>query len=221
MKKVSKRFIADGNAVNIDLGFIPDFVTIFDGLDNTSPNIYYHFRELEDNALDAQYGILLTGTTGVVTKLGGTNAIVQGYNTVAVGVNLDSPAPAGGKVASTPWDWGIDASTVNAATPTARTATAVGTVVRPSTRNGYVYECTTSSGACTSEPTTWGTTVGGTTTDGGSNVWTCREEEIVTHGGIGINIGSDQQTSDDVCIVIAEQWDKIENGGDAADRDPV
>lgn len=221
MKKVSKRFIAHTAAINVDLGFIPDFVTIFSGLDNTSPDIYYAFRELEDNALDGQYGLIVTGTTGVITKATGTNSIIQGYNTVAVGVNLDSPLPAGGKIASTPWDWGVDATTVNAATPIARTATAVGTVVRPSTRNGYIYECTTSSGACTSEPTTWGTTVGGTTTDGGSNVWTCREEEVVTHGGIGINIGTDLLTEDDVIIVVAEQWDKIEDGGDAANADPV
>jgi hypothetical protein len=44
-------------------------------------------------------------------------------------------------------------------------------VTRPTTRNGYVYRCTTGGTSGASEPV-WGTIPGGTTNDG-TCVWTC------------------------------------------------
>ena len=54
----------------------------------------------------------------------------------------------------------------------ASTSYSVGDVVRPTTRNGYSYECTTGGTSGGTEPI-WGTTPGGTTSDG-TVVWTCR-----------------------------------------------
>lgn len=54
----------------------------------------------------------------------------------------------------------------------ASTAYSLGDVVRPTTRNGYNYECTTAGTSGASEPT-WPTTPGNTVNDG-TAVWTCR-----------------------------------------------
>lgn len=43
--------------------------------------------------------------------------------------------------------------------------------VRPTTRNGYTYQCTQAGNSGVNQPT-WGTTPGGITTDGGVE-WTC------------------------------------------------
>jgi hypothetical protein len=68
---------------------------------------------------------------------------------------------------------------VKAATPTewaAGHAYSLGDFMEPTTPNTYRYECTTAgTSAAVTEPT-WGTTVGGTTSDGaGALVWTCRK----------------------------------------------
>ena len=60
----------------------------------------------------------------------------------------------------------------------ASTSYAVGDIVIPSTANGYTYECTTAGTSDSSEPT-WGTTVGGTTTDN-TVTWTCRAQAVWT-----------------------------------------
>lgn len=53
------------------------------------------------------------------------------------------------------------------------TAYTLGAFRRPSTTNGYAYECTTAGTSGSTEPT-WPTTAGATVADG-SVVWTCRE----------------------------------------------
>jgi hypothetical protein len=52
----------------------------------------------------------------------------------------------------------------------------LGTAVLPTSakKNGFYYVCTTAAGtSVATEPATWGTVVGGTTTDAAGNVWTC------------------------------------------------
>lgn len=56
----------------------------------------------------------------------------------------------------------------------ASTAYSLEDKVRPTTDNGYWYECTTAGTSGGTEPT-WGTTPGGTTTDN-TVTWTCRNE---------------------------------------------
>jgi hypothetical protein len=51
-----------------------------------------------------------------------------------------------------------------------------GDYVKPSTRNGYVYKCTTAGTTAGTEPT-WPTTPGNTVTDGGA-VWTCILQKV-------------------------------------------
>ncbi|GIW55338.1 MAG: hypothetical protein KatS3mg082_1742 [Nitrospiraceae bacterium] len=54
----------------------------------------------------------------------------------------------------------------------ASTSYSLGACVRPTTRNGFVYEATTAGTSGASQPT-WPTTAGNTVTDG-SVTWTCR-----------------------------------------------
>ena len=111
--------------------------------------------------------ISMFGTSSVVTDAGG--AVTAESITAYLGKGsalskrrvLASPAPV--VKAVTPSEW------------VANHAYTLGTFVEPVTPNGYRYECTTAGTSdATTEPT-WGTTVGATTDDDGTLVWTCRK----------------------------------------------
>ena len=151
MKMNSGQFVADGNEVNVEVGFKPDFVIAFEGLEETSPSPHFWFRSAIDAiSSDGEFGLLLTGTTGVVTKHA---AAINGFAPLdSEALKLLLPNPAGGK------DLAVDlpdAFVAGTAQPTARTATALGTVTKPSlgNENGLVAECTTDNGVYGTEPT--------------------------------------------------------------------
>ena len=64
------------------------------------------------------------------------------------------------------------------------TAYTLGQFVRPATPNNYVYVCTTAGTSNLSAPT-FGTTVGGTTTDGTNLVWTCYKDDTIAANRAG------------------------------------
>jgi hypothetical protein len=207
-------FIADGSAVNVEVGFIPDLLIAIEGYEETSPDIHIWMRQRGDSANDnGQYGLIITGTTGVVTKhAAATNGFIA-YDTDTDGVRI--PAPDGnGEVTTAVVEY------ADAGTPTARTTSVVGTVVRPSTRTGYVYECTTSSGAVGTEPT-WPTTPGDSVTDASSNVWITREENVENTGAKGFTLGATASTDSDEWSWAAWQADKVSPEVDSASQDPV
>jgi hypothetical protein len=217
MKKVGGHFIADGSAVNIDIGFIPDKFVAWEGMEETNPDMHVWHKEQANTANgNGQYGLLLTGSTGVVTKHAAAANGFAEYDTGADRVLVDSPAPGVGDVEATVADWA--AST----TATARSATTIGTIVRPTTKNGYVYECTT--GGTTNdtegEPT-WPTTLGDTVTETDGVVWTCREENTVRGGAKGLTLGATGSTDGDEWTWEAELWDRVKPEQDAASYDPV
>ena len=160
MKFNSGQFTADGNAVNVEVGFIPDFVIAFEGLEETNPQMHYWFRSAIDSATaDAQFGILDTG--GTKTKHA---AAINGFaplDTLALRLLLPNPAGGADLAASLP-----DAFVAGTAQPTARTATALGTVTKPSSgnENGLVAECTADNGVYGTEPT-WPSVAGQSVTD--------------------------------------------------------
>jgi len=213
MSRVIKKFTADGSAVNVDLGFVPDYVKAIEGFDDTNPNVYEWWKSLADDEDNGQYGLTLTGSTGVITVSADANNGIISYEANTTKVKV--PAPNGnGEVAVSVSDF-----SAGAAQPTARSTSVPGSVYRPSSHNGFVYECTVSAGVLGTEPT-WPTIPGETVSDG-TNTFICRAEKVVNHGGAGVTIGATLSTDGDEWIVIAEKFDRAIDGGDSASYDPV
>ena len=207
MQKIGRHFEADGLATIIDIGFVPDKAEL--RLDEgTNPDILTWMRRMFDD--EAIYGHLYTGSTGVTTRVTTAATGISAYDSMTQKVML--PAPNGEGDAATGMPVAFVAGT---AQPTARTTAVVGTVTKPSTPNGYIYECTVSAGVYGTEPTTWPTIPGNTVSDG-TNTWTCRNEKVKNVGVKGIQIGAtvSQNTDSNQCYLEAERWDK-----DPADTD--
>ena len=216
MKKVSGHIICDGSAVNVDCGFVPDKVMLIDDLNATNPIIHYFIKELTNtNNGYGQYGI--TDTAGTKTKCASAAAGFSTYDTVSVKVLVSSPTGSGELMADFPNTWTQARSTA----ATARSSTALGTLIKPTSGNetGYIYECTTEGTGGSSEPT-WPTKTGDTVTDG-STVWTCREEKIKAIGAKGFTIGATLSTDSDEWYYEAELHDSVAPERDAASYDPV
>jgi hypothetical protein len=198
-KLVLRHFEADGLATILDLGMVPDMVKLI--LDEgTYPDIITWFKRMVDD--ESIYGHLLTGSSGVVTRVTTAAEGIEAYDSSGEAVLIDTGGAKEKKVIPSLWT----ASTAY----TARSGVTPGQVVRPVTRNGYVYECTSAGTTGASEPT-WPTIPGNTVVDNGAT-WTCRDEKVVKYGKKGITIGASvsQNTNGNQCYVEAYQ----------ADRDP-
>lgn len=210
IKSAEVRFIADGAAVNIALGFIPDKAKLFVNVTGTNPNIIHYTKQLEDT--QSMYGILHTGSSGVMTRITSAASGLAALNAKYHQVMVESPVPGKGEVPCDVSDWSSAGSTA----ATARDATSIGTIVRPTTHNNRVYECTTAGTSSGTEPTTWTTTLGGTVTDN-DVVFTCREEKIITKGAQGLTVGASVASDNQVCVLLAEALGTDRNAGDAAE----
>lgn len=208
-KSAEVRFIADGAAVNIALGFIPDKATLAVNVTGTSPNLIHYSKQLEDT--QSMYGILHTGSTGVTTRITSAASGLAKLNAKYHQVMVESPVPGKGEVPCDVTDWTSSVSTA----ATARDATSIGTIIRPTTHNGRIYECTTAGTSSGTEPTTWTTTPGETVTDS-DVIFTCREEKIITKGAQGLTVGASVASDNQVCILWAEALETSRNAGDAA-----
>ena len=202
---VLRHFEADGLAAILDIGFIPDKVevTLDEG---TNPDILKWMRRMVDD--ESVYGHLITGSSGIVTRVTTAATGIEAYDTVQDGVKVESPVPGRGEVFTTVADW---TSAVSSAA-TARSATAVGTIIRPTTHNGYVYECTTAGTSSGTEPTSYPTVPGETVTDN-DVVFTTRNEKIAKIGAKGITIGADVSQNTNGNQIYVEAF--------KADRDPA
>ena len=217
-----KRWIGDGNAVIVDCGFIPSFAIMFEDTEGTSPDIFFYSKIWHDD--ESLYALKLTGTSGVVTRMTTTATGLDEYETVLEGVWV--PSPSGGddqfripETYSSTQDYSstyTQSQTGNTVTCTARTAAAAGTIIRPTTRNGFVYELATASTTGGTEPT-WPTTIGTTVSDAGGNVWTCRAEKVGKHGCQGLKVGATAQTDGDFTTLVAFKSSVDKNVGDAGD----
>jgi len=216
MRVNSGHFIADGSAVNVHVGFIPDLLICFEGLEETNPQIHYFLRELANTANgNGQYGILDTG--GTKTKHAAATNGFATLDTVTAKVMITAPNGEGDLAADLPNEWTQARSTA----ATARTTTALGTIIKPtaSNANGYVYECTTAGTGAATEPT-WNTTIGGTTTDG-TTIWTCRIGKVKMEGEKGFTLGATASTDTDEWAWIAFKFGKVSAEKDAASYDAV
>lgn len=207
---------AAGVAYNLALGWIPDRVEVW--LYNATPDsiVRYHWFGPDATAhatIVAGGGVYGWSVNGaVVAELDADTGFTAYEGSKVPVVLVDSPKPGAGdvKVAVT-GDW----TQAIAAAATARSATAVGTIIRPTTHNGYVYECTTAiTTGETTEPT-WPTTPGERVVDD-DGYWTCREENIVNAGELGVTLGATLATDDNLLMVVAYKADKAEDLGDVA-----
>ena len=213
----SGHFIADGSAVNVDVGFVPDMIMAFEGIEETNPAQHFYFKELANTANgNGQYGMVRAGTGTVTKHAAATNGFAE-YDTGTLKQML--PAPTGtGELGAT-----LAANFVaGTSQPTARSTSVLGTIVKPSTAdvNGFIYECTASTGVYGTEPT-WPTLLGDTVVDDQTNTWMCREEKLKQIGGKGFTVGATIATDGEILCFKAEQHDKAGDMGDADSSSPV
>lgn len=218
MKKYGGSFIADGNAVNLDIGSVPDHFRAWVALGGTVLVMEWYKSIAANVTASGQYGI--TDTGGTKSLNASAAAGFAEYSTKVLKAIL--PAPDGnGERAATIYGSFTDAK-ADSVTPTARSTSVVGTVIRPTTANGFLYECTTQGGsmAALTEPDPWSTVVGATTSDG-SNTWTTRTEKLKNVGAAGITVGASIGTDGDEWTYEAEIYDSDAPERDAVSFDPV
>jgi len=211
-------FIANGSAVNVDVGFIPDLIIALEGQEETNPQMHIWSKDRADAASgQGEFGFVRSGTGTLTEHAAAVNGFDE-YDTSVAKLAFDNPAGDGvDLIASMP-----SAFVAGTAQPTARTTSTLGTMTKPSSGNetGFVYECTTSAGVYGTEPTTWATKPGDTTSDG-TNTWTCRETKVVQSGVKGFTLGATGQTDSDEWTWFAWQADKVSSEVDAAAVDFV
>ncbi len=202
---------------NLELGYIPKMVRVcvVDAA-NSLPDEYYWYGEMmEDSAESAagswEYGVKIHGADGVRSYCDTVAKGISAYDGAKTPqVYLINPR-TGLKEKATIADW---ATATNYSTGQ-RTSSAVGTVVRPPTHNGKVFELTDDQSTGDSEPTAgWDVEPGETVTDGGANIWTCRLEEIVANKGLGITLGGTLLTNDKIAYVECYKGRRVEDIGD-------
>ncbi len=193
-------FTPDGSTdIALPIGFIPDWIRFEEVGEATSPNIITWFRAQESDATGDQAGQYLTGTTGVVTKLG-DGAGIAAYTGLT---SLQSPTV-------TTWTEAVSTAA------TARTATAAGTYVKPSVAStsdrGSIYECVTAGTGGSTEPT-WPDSDGEQVTDG-STVWEKVNVSKERIGYQGVLVDAAILTDSEEMYYVALQADQSVDHGD-------
>jgi len=207
-RPVVARWLEDGGDVTVDCGFLPSFAILFEDTEGTNPNIYFYSKLWNDQSTTLG-ALLLTGSSGVVTR--DTDAMAE-FDTKYQGVLV--PNPAGNDPnfrVPTVYSSSTDYSGLEV-----RSTTAAGDVVWPTTRNGFVYELVTGTTTGSETEPTWPTTVGTTVTDGNSNVFTCRTEEVFTKGCQGLTVDATVQTDGQYSLLVAWESLAVKDVGDVA-----
>ena len=216
MKFNSGCFIADGNAVNVDVGFIPDLLICLEGQEETNAQFHMWARQRADSAsLKGKFGFVRAGTGTITEHAAAVNGFAA-YDTFATKAMLPAPDGEGEEPSALPAAYTTTLSTA----ATARSTTALGTILKPSSgnENGYCYECTTA-GTSSAEPT-WPTVPGESVTDG-TVIFICRELKIKNVGAKGFTLGATGSTDSDEWSWFAFAADKVSPELDAAANDLV
>ncbi len=191
---------ADGGIINLPIGFIPDHFRLVAMI--TNPLVYEWWRSQQtEEATGAQEGIIDTAGT---KTLAADDAGITAYSTGAEGPTVIEYA--------------------DATTPTAKTATAPGTFVKPSAGNaqdrGSIYECVTSTGAVVTEPT-WPSADGEQVTDDGLNVWEKVNVSKQRGGYQGVVVQDNIQTDGQEMYYVALAGDSVDHGDTAGWTDGI
>lgn len=215
MQSVQGSFIADGGAMNFDIGFKPTYIEAYSALGGTELGKKF-FQALLDAETSGQYGVAIANAGDVSVCADAANGFAVYDEGEDIGVMIQHPG-SGKMVLASVADW--LAATSYAAGE--RSATAVGTIVRPPIHNGRVFELTTDTDVGTSEPSSWDVEPGETVTDGGANIWTCRKEIVKKSGGAGFTIGATISTDSEIWVFRAVQDDRLVEYGDIDGYDPI
>ena len=218
MKIVSGALIASDAAINVECGFAPDFVRLWTAIGGTEL-LYEWYKALVDtSAGTGQYGILVTqgSATGVPTTA--ATGIIP-YDASVIKALM--PAPNGSGLSAKEITGTFAEAKAASVTPTARTTSVVGEIIRATVSTGFLYECTVQGGAMTSltEPT-WSLVLGETTSDG-SNTWITRVDKTKLVGVKGFTIGVTVATNGEILAFKAEEHNRSEDMGDADSQSPV
>jgi len=200
---VTGHWESDGALINLPIGFIPDYVKIWD---YTSSTWYEWWYDMElDGAAATIEGIGVSISAGASALA--DYATTEGIS--AYGTRTDAPT-------ITTW------TTTVSTNATARTATTAGTYVKPTSsgtdKNGLtadtsaIFECTTAGTGGASEPT-WNTDDDGYTTDG-STIWQKVVTATYSQGYQGITIAAALQTDGQECWYIAIRSNTSKDHGD-------
>ena len=215
-KTVSGKLTVANVATHVECGFIPDEVQLISDLGGTEKH-YKFAKVLYDHAasLTGKYGYdlvdepdpLLTADTGIIPYDESIESVVL-------------PAPDGDGYVKAPaiadYD---DTEAAYVARDLSAGVEVLGSVVRPTVHNGFVYECIVTGGAGGTEPT-WPTKIGDTVSDD-NNTWICREERVVRTGVKGFTIGVTLCTAGQYWFFKAELHDRHNYMGDARIENPV
>ena len=189
-------FECDGSLVYIPVGFKPDYVKLVDFYTDTNIKIYEWWGMMEDDQATGK---------------------LEGFS-IAEGVTANLADSAGlavynsGSEGPTVIDWAASSS------PTARTATAHGTYVRPTAdsttaEREAIYECVTAGTGAADEPT-WPNVKDGQVTDG-TNVWQLAQDVATERLGYqGFRVAAALMTDGYEMYYMAIQADKTIDHGD-------
>lgn len=211
MQMLQKVIYGGGAAYNLDLGFIPTYVRamMFDSA-TAVDFIDWHGPAQEESitviAGSGEYGVMVKeGVTSLLDTAAKGISVYDGARTPQI--LLDHPSTEKPTKVTITGDYTVARSTA----ATARTATAFGTILRPTTHNGYVYECITA-GTGSAEPT-WPTTPGETVLDNDVK-YICREENLIANKSKGITLGATMMESDKEWFLEIFRADREEDIGD-------
>ncbi len=190
-------FQADGAAVYLPFGFVPDYALLVQWGAETAVDFWHYFKLIEENGAAACAG-------GVLVNEGATDVVAHDSGLSAYDTSVAAPT-------ITTW--------TALATPTARTATAHGSYDRPTRANtqgmdfNALFECVTAGTNGATEPT-WPKDPAGQVTDG-TTVWERVDADAFLtragYKGLAVDVAI---TNDLQCTVLAIQADQSWNWGD-------
>jgi len=203
MKFVTGHFEADGAIIYLPIGFVPDYFFMCDASYTTATIFYHWWKALEEDA----FATALEGfsvSQGVTADLA-TTAGISEYDT-----GTETPTI-------------LEYTTVNADAATARTSTAPGTFLRPSSTatnidgakadRSAIFECVTA-GTSSAEPA-WPVSMGAQVTDN-TNVYELVNEPSVRAGYQGVAIAAALMTDGDEHFYNAFLADESIDWGDVS-----
>jgi hypothetical protein len=185
---------ADGSLINLPLGFIPDYFMLTAMV--TNPLFYHWWRQQQlEEATGAQEGIIDTAGT---KTLAADDAGITAYDASSQRPTIE--------------EWSEARSTA----ATARTATANGTYIKPTTTSptdrGAIFECVTAGTGASTEPT-WPDSIGEQVTDN-STVWERVDKSLERGGYQGVIIEDNIQTDGQEMYYVALQANQSLDHGD-------